>query len=405
MKVYDGDLKLGYFFTMENPEQARPYREIIDYATQQAILTEQGGFDAVWTGEHHFSHEGINILTNPIIFGTHLAGKTSTIRIGFAGLISTQWHPLRLAEDVAMLDQLSGGRVNCGLGRGIVLREMINLNLDADRRNEPRQWALFRETVDIIKQAWTEEPFTYKGLFYRFPHPGVPDQYARIAPARPGFRSESGEYIGMSIEPKPFQKPHPPLFNVVDQTPGFVVAAELGMQPITWLRSTGGIREAFAAYRTRASELQSRDVPLGEGCGILRIAVVADTMEEARKNAEPAVDLLYRDLVSGGRPRNIYADPGETLTDADFDKPYFDFLFERDHLLVGTPDFVAERILHLRQELGFEHLLIQMWAPHVPDAAVFRSIELFCEEVIPIIRGKKEAVPAGSAAAVGDGAA
>jgi alkanesulfonate monooxygenase SsuD/methylene tetrahydromethanopterin reductase-like flavin-dependent oxidoreductase (luciferase family) len=391
VRSHDRELKLGYFFTMDNPGHVLPYRQLLENATEQTRLIEQCGFDTVWMGEHHFGHEGFDIHPNPIITATHLATKTTDIRIGFAALICTQWHPLRLAEDVAMIDQLSGGRVECGFGRGISIRELVNLNPNADRRNEVRQWALFREIVDVVKRAWTEEPFTYQGLFYRFPEPGITDHHAAwYTPDKAGFRSEKGEYVGMSIIPKPWQEPHPPLWNVVDKTAGFVIAAEMGLKPITWLRSTGGLKEAFGAYRNKASEIQKRELAKGEECGLLRTAFVAETMEEARRIAEPAVEMIYKNYVAGYRSRDIYAEPGETLSDEDRQKGWFDFLFERDHLLIGSPEVVAEKILRLREETGVEALLTWMWLPGIEQDDILRSIELFGERVVPLIR---DAVP------------
>jgi alkanesulfonate monooxygenase SsuD/methylene tetrahydromethanopterin reductase-like flavin-dependent oxidoreductase (luciferase family) len=144
---------------------------------------------------------------------TWIAAQTKRIRLGLAAAIVTEWHPLRLAEDVAMLDHLSEGRVECGVGRGITSRELANLNLlNADRRaDEGRNWGIFLESVEILKKAWTEDPFVHRGEFYDFPRPGVQDSYTHFTERNPGWRSITGEYIGMSIQPKPFQQPHPPL--------------------------------------------------------------------------------------------------------------------------------------------------------------------------------------------------
>jgi alkanesulfonate monooxygenase SsuD/methylene tetrahydromethanopterin reductase-like flavin-dependent oxidoreductase (luciferase family) len=193
----------------------------------------------------------------------------------------------------------------------------------------------------------------------------------------------------MSIQPKPFQQPHPPLWNVVDKTPGFEIAAKQGLKPITWLRSPKSLVESYETYRNAASAIQGCELRLGEQCGLMRTCFVANTMEEARRIAEPAVELLYRDYLGGIRGRDVYAEPGETMSDTDLAKPWFDFLDERDHLLVGTPAYVAEKIALQHELAGFELLLAFLWLPGLDYADVLRSMELFLEEVAPLFQQKK----------------
>ena len=258
-------MKLGFFSVLDNPELRIPYHQILSELSEQTRAIEQAGFDGIWLGEHHFGGEGFDCIPNPLMILSHLAAQTSTIRLGLAAVIIPQWHPLRIAEDVAMLDQLSGGRVECGVGRGIFPRELTNLNIEADRRDDDKNWRVFLETVEIMKKAWTEDPFSWDGEFHKFPHPGVQDSHAWY-PRDPRYRSDTGEYIGMSIQPKPFQSPHPPLWNVVDKTPGFAIAAEHGLKPMTWLRARNGLKEAFSTYQEAATRVNGRPMALGEDC-------------------------------------------------------------------------------------------------------------------------------------------
>ncbi len=381
-------MRYSYFFTLDNPGHRLPYHELLKNATEQTVQSEQGGYEIVWLAEHHFGGEGMEIHPNPIVTGAHLAAKTSRIRIGMAAVIIVYWHPLRLAEDLALLDNLTEGRLEIGIGRGLSPREATNLNPDADRRDEPRNWRLFLETLDILKKAWTEEPFTYEGEFYRLPMPGVKDT-ATWAPRDPRWRSETGEYIGMSIIPRPYQRPYPRLYNVLDKTHGFEVAAEQGLLPITWLRSRAGLHEALDTYRTAASRVQGRALRLGEDCAILRTMHVAESMAEARHIAEPAVETLYN-YIGGIRSRDIYADPGETLNEAESKGAWYDFLNDRDHLFIGHPEAVAEQIVRLKRDFGLDHLLAYHWLPGLEHRQMMRSNELFIERVMPLV-AKEEA--------------
>jgi alkanesulfonate monooxygenase SsuD/methylene tetrahydromethanopterin reductase-like flavin-dependent oxidoreductase (luciferase family) len=386
-------MKFGYFFTMYNFGH-EPHKVIVDRALEQTLVAEDAGFENVWMGEHHFGGEGWDVHPNPLMTGTYLASKTSRIRIGLAAAIAPEWHPLRLAEDVAVLDHLSDGRVECGVGRGITSRELSNLNLlNPDRRpNDARNWEIFLETVEILKKAWTEDPFTFDGKYYKFPRPGVHDSYAAFYPRNPGWRSEDGEYVGMSIVPKPAQKPHPPLWITVDKTPGFAIAAEHGLKPLTWLRSKRALVDAFEVYRAAVVEHQGRKLQLGEECGLLRVCYVARTMKEARRVAEPATEALYRDYMGGLRSRDIYAEPGEKLSAEEIDRPWFEFLVDRGHLFVGTPDSVAEDILEVQETASPESLLVFNWLPGLTHEQVLSSLDLFAERVVPRVRGAEPAV-------------
>jgi alkanesulfonate monooxygenase SsuD/methylene tetrahydromethanopterin reductase-like flavin-dependent oxidoreductase (luciferase family) len=375
-------MKFGYFFTMYALD-GEPYDKVLERARAEVQYADRSGFDAIWMGEHHFGGEGFDILPNPLMAGAFLAAVTERVRIGLAAAIVPNWHPLRLAEDIAMLDQLSNGRVECGLGRGITNRELANLNgVGADRRDPERNWAYFLESVEIMKAAWATDTFTWDGEFFTFPAPGVADSYASWYPRDPRWRSESGDYIAMTLVPKPVQTPHPPLWNTVDRTPGFKIAAEHGLKPLTWLRSPRAMKEAFEVYREAASEVQGRELRLGEDCALLRTCFVADTFEEARAAAEPGIETLYGGYLGGLRTRSIYAEPGEDV-DALGDQPWFDFLYERKHLLVGTPEMVAESIEEVRDSVGLENLLVYSWLPGITREQSMASLELFAEEVMP----------------------
>lgn len=377
--------RYGYFSTLDNLENRLPFDQLLRNLTEQTLACEQAGFGVVWTGEHHFGHEGFDVHPNPAITGAYLAALTTKIRIGFAALIATEWHPLRLAEDVALVDQLSGGRVECGFGRGLSIRELTNLNPNADRRNSERNEALFTEIVDIARKAWTQDPFTHDGLFYQFPQRGVRDHTAGWYDRDERYRSESGEYVGMRIVPRTVQTPHPPVWNVTDSNEGFRYSAATDMNPICWLRSTGGIVEAFEIFREQAMASRGEELALGERCGLLRTCFVAETMEEARAITESAIEFLYGNYIGGYRGRSIYAEPGETLSDEDESAGWFDFLWERDHLLIGTPEMVAEKICRLTEATGMEDLLTLMWLPGVAHEQIMRSIQLFGDEVMPLV--------------------
>ena len=146
-------MKFSVFHNLGAPGRLDEYAAVMDEAREFALAAEEAGFWSTWYTEHHFGHEGIEITPNPVIMSTDIAARTSRIRIGQAANIITFWHPLRLAEDLAMLDQLSGGRLEIGIGRGLYGREALNLNPIADPRNEEQNRALFDETLEVMQQG------------------------------------------------------------------------------------------------------------------------------------------------------------------------------------------------------------------------------------------------------------
>ena len=142
---------------------------LLDNLRQQTILAEELGFETMWLGEHHFGPYAVGDIPNPILLGADLAARTSRIRIGQMANIAPWWHPIRLAEDIAILDNMTGGRVEVGFGRGIWPYEGPQFHPNADPRRDRENRELFRETVEIVREIWSNEYFSYQGTNYRFP--------------------------------------------------------------------------------------------------------------------------------------------------------------------------------------------------------------------------------------------
>jgi alkanesulfonate monooxygenase SsuD/methylene tetrahydromethanopterin reductase-like flavin-dependent oxidoreductase (luciferase family) len=374
-------MKFDYLFTMDNPGNVYRYSELLDMATEQIVHLDESGFGTLWQGEHHFGGEGYEINPNPIVSGTWAAALTKNLRIGTGAVTPPFWHPLRLAEDLALLDHYSKGRLDLGVARGIQPREAMNFNPDGDKRNDEKNWRFFLETLDILKKAWTMEGFHHEGEFYTFPHPDVPDS-ATWFPRNPLWRDENGQYIGMSIIPKPYQKPYPAMWNLLDKTPGFRTSAQQRMNVITWLRSREGLREVMDAYQEELTVTLGRPAGRGEGISLMRMVYVADTDEQAERESRELIENLYN-YVGGVRPRDMFANPGEDLTDEEQTGSWWKFLYPREHLFIGSPETVREQVRHLRDEYGIDRLVLWSWIPGLTQEQVMRSNRLFASEVLP----------------------
>lgn len=373
-------MRFSLFHNLGAPGRLHEYHQVMAEAREFATAADDAGYWSIWYTEHHFGHEAIEITPNPVLMGVDIAAHTTKIRIGQAANIATFWHPLRLAEDIAMLDQLSGGRVEVGLGRGLYGREALNLNALADPRDQEQNRALYEETVEILKKAWSEEFFAHSGRFYTFPAPGVKWNHP-LSPATPEY-TQDGVITKMAVTPRPYQRPHPPLWQVIDSPRSIKSAAEQGVQGLFWLPPVSALKERFALYSDSATAANGREYALGEGIGLVRDVYVADTMEQARAEFEQALMTTYKWIMHFRGLGNLM-EAGEELTDAH--QLSYDFLAERN-LLVGTPDYVAEKIEELRTEVNLEHLLLWTTHPGLEHRHAMRSLELFTEKVMPRFR-------------------
>ena len=378
-------MKFGYFCNTTNWKH-KPYNQLLDEAREISIFCDKNNWDSIWFTEHHFNHEGMESCTNPLMMGTDVAARTKKIKIGQACNVITFHNPIRLAEDIAFLDQLSEGRVEVGIGRGVYGREAINMNKEADLKDQAKNFRLFEETLSIMKKAWTEKFFNHQGEFYTYPAPNFKWQHDMSPPSEEFLDMNTSEVKKISIVPKPFQKPHPTIWQVVDSPSSIEWAAANGINTIMWIPTVKALKKRFQLYQEAKSKAESRDVPLGEGICLVRDMFIADTMEEAEKLAGEHI-VNYMRWVCHWRGLGNHMDPGETLpkTDHKLDLLNYDFLHKRN-LLFGTPEYVVNKINELKSELNLQNL--QVWSnfPGIEHEACMRSVKLFTDEVMPKIK-------------------
>src|SRR3712207_6616153 len=216
-------LQFGVLQFFSWPNRAVPLQTIYARALERIdIMERSGGYDAVWLAEHHFNT--YSVCPSVHLMGTLVAARTTRLRIGTAVSLAPMYHPLRLAEEVALLDVLSGGRVNWGAGRGNDPVEFGVFGLDRES-----SYAKFREHVDVVLRAWREERLTYDGEFVH-----VRD---------------------VEVLPKPLQQPHPPVWVAATSPEAIAWAASAGhsilMDPHA---SHVEIGQKLAAYRRGLAE-------------------------------------------------------------------------------------------------------------------------------------------------------
>ena len=170
--LFAGHIDLGDIGQDATPANERFYSDkelatIFDKTEAMALAMDKLGYHALWLAEHHFQREGYECIPNVLMMGLHLAHLTDRLRIGCGFNITPMWHPLRLAEDFAMADHLTKGRVIFGVGRGYHTREVESLGgpmLDGDANRE-----IFEEQVEILFKAFHQDSFSHDGKHYTLP--------------------------------------------------------------------------------------------------------------------------------------------------------------------------------------------------------------------------------------------
>ena len=361
--------------------EATSAEEHIDNLRQQTILAEELGFETMWLGEHHFGPYGVGDIPNPILLGADLAARTSRIRIGQMANIAPWWHPIRLAEDLAILDNMTGGRVEVGFGRGIWPYEGPQFHPNADPRKDVENRELFRETIEIVREIWSNEYFSYDGANYSFPAEGTVFSHPQYPP-NPDW--QVGESVTkLRVTPRPHQKPHPPLWMTVSTDRSVTTAAEMGLKACYWQPPARRIRQRMEVYAQVRTELEGRPFALGEDQAVMRSTYVASSMEEARRDAEAGImsAFIFNDPFRG---RQVFTNPDEVLAgDVKLD---WDFLEPRT-LLVGSPENVVERIQELQEVCNLDCLLVEFTHMGMPLNKSLKNLETFATKVMPRFAG------------------
>ena len=375
-------MKFAAFTTVAGSAgKAANAEQMIDNLRQQTVLAEELGFEAMWLGEHHFGPYGVGDLPNPILLGADLAARTSRIRIGQMANIAPWWHPIRLAEDLSILDNMTGGRVEVGFGRGIWPYEGPQFHPNADPRKDRENRELFRETVEVVRGIWTNEYFSYRGSNYNFPVDDTVFSHPKY-PSNPVWQ-DGDRVTKLRVTPRPHQKPHPPLWMTVSTDRSVTTAAEMGLKACYWQPPARRIRQRMELYAQTRTELEGRPFGLGEDQTVMRSTYVASSMEEARRDAEEGImsSFIFNDPFRG---RQVFTNPDEVLApDVKLD---WDFLEPRT-LLVGSPENVVERIQELREVCNLGYLLVEFTHMGIPLIKTLKNLETFATKVMPRFAG------------------
>jgi alkanesulfonate monooxygenase SsuD/methylene tetrahydromethanopterin reductase-like flavin-dependent oxidoreductase (luciferase family) len=354
-------------------------------------LLESCGFTGVWSAEHHFGWDvGVTPTpTNPLMLGAYVAAATKKLRIGQCGVCLPAHHPLRVAEDSAMLDHMTGGRMDFGFMKG--LNGKVSSQFDPataiernhDKTNNDVMW----EAFDVIKGFWSGKPFRHDGQYFTFPYPwdgsAVPPHLRS-----PEFYSEDGKLIALQGLPTPVQKPLPPCWVMVDSTYSNAQAASKGVATVTWAKTFEGTREIWKTYREAAAKAAGEGtLPAGANIrtAMMRPTFVAKDSRTAEAIMRPALNGLFGRIfgLDNWLGRKAMLASTEALRPEEEKCDWYDFLLGRNQCFVGSPAQVTEQLKRYEQELGAQHLIMYWAFPKMDFEQQVESIRLFADKVMP----------------------
>ena len=281
----------------------------VDYqrAFERIDIMDNAGYDCVWLAEHHFNT--YSVCPSVTLMGTHIAARTKHLRIGTAVTLAGFYHPLRLAEELAMLDIFSGGRLNWGAGRGFDATEFRAFEVDiADSR------ARLYECVEIVSKAWRGERFSHEGAFWN-----VRD---------------------IEVLPRPVQRPSPPFWMAATSAEAVTTAAQMGhsilQDPHSSHADIGAKRASYrAALAAHGHSGEGRELPIAR---LLAIGTTRDAaLATAREGAQWTIDSYARRAQANGK------DPIETYLE--------------DTIIYGTPEEVVDKLAELHETIGLDYLI------------------------------------------------
>jgi alkanesulfonate monooxygenase SsuD/methylene tetrahydromethanopterin reductase-like flavin-dependent oxidoreductase (luciferase family) len=360
-------MKFGMLYEMETP---RPWHALSEYNTYwealaQIELADRLGFDYVWEVEHHFLEEYSHSPAPEVFYGA-VTQRTKNIRIahGVRLLPFNFNHPIKIAEQAAVLDIMSNGRVDIGAGRSTTAQELDGFGIDYDRSRQE-----VRESLEIIVKAWTEEILEYDGKLMKIP------------PRR--------------VVPKPIQKPHPPMWMACVAADSYEMAGDRGLGVLSFSLNWEQVQQSMEAYRKACTNRKDQVVKVvNEQFAGLIICHVAENKEEEAIGLEGARWFMHHlaklfeplmvknQLYSYEYLRNLMAmdlDPKDA-SDAQ--------LKEHHMVVVGNPDEVVRKLENF-QKAGLSQVICFKQAGRIPHANIMRSIQRIGKYILPYFNPHK----------------
>ena len=372
--LYVGQIDLEDVGSEGTPADNRRYpnEKLVEaYGNAVALAThmDELGYHCMWTAEHHFQREGYECFPNLILLGVHLAGLTKQLKFGSAFNIVPMWHPMRLAEDFAMADVLTGGRLIFGVGRGYHSREVESFGapvIDNDANKE-----LFEEQMEVIFKAFNEESFSHRGKHYTIP-PDVPYR---------GYNLKD-----VTMVPRPVNRPVE-IWQPIASGRTLEYIATKGIKGMVALTGQLLVERLFQSYQDAAATA-GRELALGQDLALGIGFCIDETPEAAVAKVRPYHDERYKWFAPFGFVRytdsqgRAWGTPG-----APSRVPTIEEGIDQKVWACGPPETVVGLLREFQAKYpGLEDVVLQ-WPEGMPWPVFKDQLSRFAREVMPAFSG------------------
>ena len=344
-------MKLDYYLlNTYQPSLDGPAPVLYKKFLEQADTAEASGFDTAWFTEHHFRTFG-GMTPSATALISAVAQRTRRIRLGTAVIVLPLHHPLAVAEDMAVLDILSGGRIDLGVGRG-----MVDFEYKVFGSDWPKAQEKLEEQVKIIRAAWTQRPFTWRGEFYNFPEP-------------------------FEVLPPPLQQPHPPIWMSAVFTEAnfrWIGLQGFNLMHISWVQPNLARSRALINIYREALQEAGHD-PATRDILVMFPAYCGETPAQAKKEAEQHWENWH-----GFAMEEVKNHP-EPVRKA-IGRMNYDVMAAENRAIFGDPAMCQAHLQRVREELGVTHVAGVFHFGGLPQERVLASMRLFGAAVAPALR-------------------
>lgn len=344
----------------------------LDTAERLAVEMDGLGYDTLWLAEHHFQREGYECFPNILLLATHLAARTAWLRFGCGFNILPMWHPLRLAEDYAMADVLTGGRVRLGVGRGYHARELESLRHPLAGPDDARE--LFEEQVEILVTALRARSFRHDGRFYQLPPPGV------------DYRGYELEDLTLVPKPRHSTECWQPVVSATDRAIDFMLDHDIkGF--VGGGAASGGASETVARrWQAKLAE-RGRETELGTDLIFGFSFYLADTEAEAKAAGRPILEEYQKMFAPLGFAGEVsdeqLARLGDPARAATAGMATIDDAVASGSWLVGPPEAIIDALGQVQETYpGLEEVMVAQPVGARPDT-ISEQLQRFAAEVLP----------------------
>lgn len=371
------------------------YQETLEGMNEIVQVADELGVWGAASIEHHFHSEGFEVGPNPGILDAYWAASTKNIRVGQLGYVMSVQNPIRVAEETAILDHLTKGRMFVGFARGYQTRWTSTLGqhlgtpatLSDKSADDLLNREIFEEQVDMVIEAWTQESIEHNSPRWQVPYPsdtGTPNWYmghwTKVMGAH-GEMGDDGNLHRVSVVPAPYTDPHPPVF----------IASNASIETVEYAGRKGFIpnyftsidrAEDYAKAYLKTSTAAGYNFAYGQNQSVVRWPQIADSMEQARKNVAAYDGDIFKHFYAPtfaalGNDMHIARDASyESLVDP---------ILSTQLWTIGTPDDVRNEMVAQWKRMPAEYVTLIYHYAQMPKEEMIKQLKLFMSEVKPAL--------------------